>query len=81
MKFAAGINAKAEATIWGQWNDKGQFTGAGSEVSASAEVTAEVSKGEFKLGGSEGVGIDASNTYKIVAGQLQTGPPMITVTH
>ena len=81
VKFAAGLNVKAEATIWGQWNEKGQFTGAGSDVNASAEADAEIAKGNFKLGGSQAAGIDASNTYKIVAGQLQTGPPVITVTH
>ncbi len=82
IKFSAGVNLKAEASAWAQWNDKGQFTGAGSSVSAGVEAGADISKGDFKFGGTTSlVGIDASNTYKVVAGQLQTGPPVITVTH
>lgn len=81
LKFAAGINVKAEGSIWGQWDANGQFTGAGSSVDASAEASAEISKGNIKVGGSQSVGVDATSTYKVVAGQLQTGPPVISVTH
>lgn len=82
LTYSAGIDTKAEASIWGDWNTKGQFTGGGSDVNASVTASGEISAGgPLKVGGSQSIGVDATSTYKVVAGQLQTGPPTITVTH
>jgi len=81
LTYNAGIDVKAAASIWGDWNTQGQFTGGGSDVNAGVTATGEISAGgPLKVGGSTGVGVDASNTYVVVAGQLQTGPPTIKVT-
>lgn len=81
LTYNAGIDVKAAASIWGDWNTQGQFAGGGSDVNAGVTATGEISAGgPLKVGGSTGVGVDASNTYVIVAGQLQTGPPTIKVT-
>jgi len=81
VTYSAGIDTKAEASIWGDWNTKGQFTGGGTDVNGSVSATGEISAGPVKIGGSQSVGVDATSTYKVVAGQLQTGPPTITTTH
>ena len=82
LTYSAGIDAKAEASIWGDWNTKGQLTGGGSDVNGSVGANGEISAGgPVKIGGSTSIGADATATYKIVAGQLQTGPPTITTTH
>jgi hypothetical protein len=81
LTYSAGLDTKAEASIWGDWNTKGQFTGGGSDVNASVTANGEISAGgPLKYGGSTSVGVDASNTYVLVAGQLQTGPPTIKTT-
>lgn len=82
LTYSADVDVKAAASIWGDWNTQGQFTGGGSDVNAGVTASGEISAGgPLKVGGSTGVGVDASNTYVVVAGQLQTGPPTIKVTH
>jgi len=79
LTYSVGVDAKAEASIWGDWNTKGQLTGGGSDVNGSVTASGEISAGgPLKYGGSTGVSADATATYKVVAGQLQTGPPTIT---
>jgi hypothetical protein len=35
LTYNAAVDVKAAASIWGDWNTQGQFTGGGSDVNGS----------------------------------------------